>query len=204
MGFWATGLLARYVRVSKWVWISLLQTRCAKHPVWVQQYLDHNFPFLLTKQHIHGSLSTFQAWTLPSLWHPPCILDIWDHSMSCTCPTMSCSVISSALSLLSWNHFPFLPSLSKSYLSLILGYQILLDNNLFYFVIPVVFLLNLKDFCFISQLFNYLAYLLYLWPKKKNLVSLTLSSKMLKFVAFDPILKCFCFSFSFIFFSLYF
>lgn len=55
--------------------------------------------------------------------------------MLCMRPTISSSVTLFTLSLLSWIHFPFLPFLSKPYLSLIPDCHVLLDSNLCYFVI---------------------------------------------------------------------
>lgn len=98
----------------------------------------------------------------------------------CMCPTISSSVTLFTLSLLSWIHFPFLPFLSKPYLSLIPDCHILLDSNLCYFVIPTVFPLDLMKFLFIFQLFIYLSPLLESMTRKifSLIVHITQNAKL--------------------------
>lgn len=183
VGFRAMRLLAQCNGVE-WMGVGQLsanlvcQTSCLG-----AAYLAHNFPFLWTKQHIHGPLSSSS--TLPSsLRHyllpgtHPVARPYWTIWYATCVPHNFLFRYFVYTPLLSRIHFAFLPRVSKSYSSLIPYCHLLLYNNLFYSVVLIIFLLYLMICCFIFQLFIYTASLFdkKVW-EEKYLVQLNLSPK---------------------------
>ena len=169
------------------MWICFLETS------WFSTTgLDHNFPFLLRKQHRDGPPQQAPiCLTVPNTacsLAPILCLAARDHLICPVCAPHVLLCHLCALSPLLWFTFRFSHLCQKSYLLLIPDRHLLLGNNLFCFVIHTVFYLQLINFCLIVLLFLYSGYLLYL---------LNLSSKTLNFLTLGPRLKClFFFPFS--------